>query len=123
MHGTGFSLPDLIYGADSLITVAQVFLAFIGVWMVVVGLIHLFGPKQLWICIGSVVLLFAFGIHCTRTLVMPESAGWTSYSPLATPVERSWPPVVLTFWAMGGGLVLFSIVRLVRVRQAANSRK
>jgi len=119
LHGKGFALPDLIYGADFLITVCETFIAFIGAWMVVVGVIQIFASRQLWLSIGSIVLLFAFGLHCTQTLAIPEAVGWTSYSPLAAPIERSWPPVVLTFWAMSGGLVLFSILRLVRVRRAA----
>lgn len=120
LHGKGFALPDFFYGTDSVITVCETFIAFIGVWMVVVGLIQLFAQRQLWISIGSIVLLVAFGLHCTQTIAIPEW-GWTSYSPPATPIERSWPPVVLTFWAMAGGLILFSILRLIKVRRASKA--
>ncbi len=117
LQGKGFALSNFLYGADFLITACETFIAFVGVWMVVVGLIQIFTPKQPWVSIGSIVLLVAYGLHCTHALAIPEAAGLTSYSPLAEPSERRVPPLVLTFWAMAGGLVLFSILRLIRVRR------
>ena len=115
LPGKGFAMDPLEPGLmmDSL-TIAEIYLLFIGAWMVVMDLVGRNPRARPLMSFGSLLLLAGFALRCGSRFTV-AGLSLTSYSPLTlSEFEERWPLALIVFGVVAAGLMALAIARLVR---------